>query len=329
MSLRKFTTEVTLILTVGLCFLGRQQDFAETPLSEEEAEQLHLYVVARRPLVRIRPQSVEFTDDEVRFVVGVQRGESFSESPMTVVHEFGSGATWESEWPHDEFSIRRSDGEVCMYGTVAQLSDRIPGWPLAARMLEVVYVDQAFGKDGERTAWDRLKSHATVQKILAETPRDQQVWIALAAVTDVQMTYETVPGPTATSDDEDNQHLSSIIGALERGDFRDKEAVALAEAGMIRYFQPQYNDRLKHRFPARKSVPLKTVRGLDVHGLIVEIQSDAVGNLIGTPMQKASMLHFAGFAIHVDDEREVTLALQSVAPKSIPASGGALSKDTP
>jgi len=316
MSLRKHTTEVTLILTVGLCFLGRQQDFAKMPLSEEDAEQLHLYVVARRPLVRIQPQSVEFTDDEVRFVVGLQNGESFSEFPMNMGHPFGSGATWESEWPYDEFSIRRSGGEVCLSGTVAQLSSVIPEWPLAARVLEVVYVGQAFGKDGERTAWDRLKSHATVQRILAETPRDQQVWIAMAAVTDVQMTYEIVPGPTATSDEEDNRHVASIISAVERGDFREKEAVALAEAGMIRYFQPEYNDRLKHRFPARNSVPLETARGLDVHGLVVEIQSDAIRNLIGTVAQKASTLHFAGFTIHVDDEREVTLALQSVSPKS-------------
>ena len=289
------------------------------PLSKDDAEGLHLYVVSRRPLVRIRPESVEISDDELRAVVGVQHGESFSEFPVTASHSFGSGTTWDSDWPYDEFSIRGNNGEIHLSGTIAHLCPFFPDWPLEARELGVVYVGQAFGKDGERTAWDRLQSHSTVQKILADTRRDQQVWIAMAAITDMQVTYEIAPGPTATSDDEDNQHWRSIVEAVERGDFRDREAVALAEAGMIRYFQPEYNDRLKHQFPARKSVPLETARALDLHGLIVEIHCDVAGNRIGSPTQKADMLHFAGFTIHVDDEREVTLALQSLAPMAVPA----------
>lgn len=309
MALRKYTTETTLVLTVVLSYLGRQQDFAATPLPDEDG--LHLYLVSRRPLVRIRPEAVLIGDNDIRAIVGIQRGESFSETTVETSHGFGPGLTWHSQWPYDEFLIRGPDGEDIASGNVAHLSAYFRGWPDAAREQEVVYVGQAFGKQGERTAWDRLQSHSTVQRILADTPRDQQVWITMAAVADVQLAYEMVPGPTATSDDEDNRHIESILEALERGDFRDKEAVALAEAGMIRYFQPEYNDRLKHRFPTRESVPLETARGLDLHTLVVEIQSETVRNRYGSPTRRAQYVHFAGFTVHLDEEREDSLALRA------------------
>lgn len=308
-ALRKYTTETTLVLTVELCYLGRQQDFAATPLPEDDG--LHLYVVSRRPLVRIRPESVVIDDTDIRATVGIQHGEAFSETVVRTSHSFGQGLTWHSEWPYDEFSLRNPDGDDLVSGNVAHLSTYFDGWPDVAHNHEVVYVGQAFGKQGERTAWDRLQSHSTVQKILADTPRDQQVWITMAAVSDVQLVYEMVPGPTATTDDEDNRHVGLIIEALERGDFRDKEAVALAEAGMIRHFQPRYNDRLKYRFPARESVPLETARALDLHTLVVEVQSDSVRNRYGSPTQLAQYVHFAAFTVHMDEGREETLSLQA------------------
>jgi hypothetical protein len=85
--------------------------------------------------------------------------------------------------------------------------------------------------------------------------------------------------------------------------FRDRDSVALAEAGLIRYFQPPYNDRLKHNFPAPRQVPLETARSFDFHGLVVELQGQEVGARFGSAIVPHSVLHFAHFAIHNDADR--------------------------
>ena len=50
----------------------------------------------------------------------------------------------------------------------------------------------------------------------------------------------------------------------------ERKAVALAEAGLIRGWQPKYNDRMKYNFPARKQISLETAQDLDLHNLVIE-----------------------------------------------------------
>ena len=309
---RKYTTEWTLVLTVNTVVLGRQQDLAQATLPDKPA--CHLYLVTRRPRVSIVPDTVVFSNEQVSGTVRLQRGGEYEQFEFTSSHPFGAGSSWHSEWPYEEFHIKDSGDAVVLKGTDALLDRMIDdGWPRDARLHEVVYVGQAYGQDGERTAWDRLKRHETVQRILAETPPDQQVWLSLAAITDVNLASEILPNvPTLKSASEDSEHSVAIMRAIRDGQFVDKTAVALAEAGLIRYFQPKYNDRLKYNFPDRKQVPLDAARALDLHGLVVELNGEGVGGVYGSPRVSQKLLHFAGFEVHLDDSRAITLALQSV-----------------
>ena len=85
--------------------------------------------------------------------------------------------------------------------------------------------------------------------------------------------------------------------------------MALAEAGLIRFFQPQYNDRMKYSFPARKQITLESVRRLDFHGLLVELQSQRVDGLYGSNVQKYSWIHFAGFFIRQGRDRGESIVM--------------------
>ncbi|TKH07593.1 hypothetical protein FC678_22630, partial [Peribacillus simplex] len=43
---------------------------------------------------------------------------------------------------------------------------------------EVVYIGRSFGKEGERTVYNRLKSHSTLQKIYAEKEDDKSIFLS-------------------------------------------------------------------------------------------------------------------------------------------------------
>jgi hypothetical protein len=307
---RKYITEWTVGITVSAAVVGRPQDLKQNKMPQMD-DPCHLYFVTQRPRISIDPSSVVITDDQFYCVLRLQRGGSWDEFPLRSPHRLGPGPLrWVADWPYEDFAIKDVEGRTISKGVVANLHVWIDDWPPAAKEHDIVYIGQAFGQAGERTAWDRLKKHETVQRILAETTPDKQVWLTLAAITDENLFPEIDPrGPTEKSSAEDDDHISLVVNYFESGSFREKEAVALAEAGLIRYFQPEYNDRMKYSFPARKQVPLESVRRLDFHGLIVELQSEAVDALYGSRAQKRAWVHFAGFAIHEDKERAGTISL--------------------
>ncbi|MFX9209017.1 hypothetical protein ABTN67_21890, partial [Acinetobacter baumannii] len=76
------------------------------------------------------------------------------------------------------------------------------------------YVGQAFA-EGKRTAIDRLKSHSTLQKILAETMSDypdDQVFIFNLVYDDyILLTSFDGRDKTSITGEEDNIRLKSII----------------------------------------------------------------------------------------------------------------------
>jgi hypothetical protein len=244
-------------------------------------------------------------------VLRLQRGPSWDEFPFECPNSLGQGPwRYRAEWPYEEFAVENSEGDIVSRGVVAHLHAWVVGWPTEAIKHDVVYVGQAFGRHGERTAWDRLKRHETVQRVLAETPPDLQVWLTLASISDLNVFPEIDPRfPTQKSSTEDDEHIDHVIGVVYNDAFKDKEAVALAEAGLIRYFRPHYNDRMKYTFPARKQVSLESIRNLDFHGLIVELQTDHIDLLYGSGAAGYAYDHFWGFAIHQDANRAGTLTL--------------------
>jgi hypothetical protein len=123
---------------------------------------------------------------------------------------------------------------------------------------------------------------------------------------------EISPKPGRLTDEEDNAHIDQVLKQVYRNGFRDRECVALAEAGLIRGWQPEYNDLLKYTFPARRQISLDTARELDLHGLVVEWQSldlpPKYWSRTGTP----NRLFFLGYEVHLDTERALTLSLSTL-----------------
>jgi hypothetical protein len=98
------------------------------------------------------------------FTLRLQRGDKFDEFRISERHflEDSTKLRWTSEWPYEDFKITNQKSlSVMGAGVVGLMHAYVRRWPTDAMKHNVVYVGQAFGQAGERTAWDRLRKHET------------------------------------------------------------------------------------------------------------------------------------------------------------------------
>ncbi|TIR16789.1 MAG: hypothetical protein E5X64_22000, partial [Mesorhizobium sp.] len=167
-----------------------------------------------------------------------------------------AGATRELRWPlppgarlmyEDEFWYvvdaegHRSFPDIDV--AVKRLSDE-----LDAISFEVLYIGQAYGKDGSRNALDRLLKHETLQKISLQGIPDGYRLNLLLLEVQPATTMFTVFNPFAKDTEQGSRRISSGLDKL----FNTSEAerISVYEASLIRYFQPRYNKEFKNSFPS-------------------------------------------------------------------------------
>ncbi|WP_043157302.1 hypothetical protein [Aeromonas diversa] len=261
---------------------------------QDVANNCHIYVIGKTPIISYCKESFKYQDGVlsgkiIYRIEGVLREKKFSfEFPLL------DGATEVklSAYPHREILTLDEDGNEIRYLPASAICMG-SGWHLENTELsdiEVLYVGQAFG-DGTRTAFDRLKSHSTLQKILAQAQYESPEY-------EVQiLTFEYAPYRIITqmdgragnviSDYRDMDRFRSII----KNHLSEREQICLVEAGLIRYFQPRYNEIYKENFPSDTHKILESCYDLDFSGLIVEINTEELRFRLFSPTVKASHHH--------------------------------------
>ncbi len=134
---------------------------------------------------------------------------------------------------------------------------------------EVCYIGQAQGKDGSRNAIDRLESHETLQKILAdENKKDRRVWVCLFEFTTNLITsHDGVSKEYIMSDLEDQNHAKKVLSDLPIYN----QVINITEAAMINYFKPFYNTDYVNNFPNIKHKGYRQYFDLDYNSLRIEL----------------------------------------------------------
>ncbi|WP_125740158.1 hypothetical protein [Acinetobacter lactucae] len=140
---------------------------------------------------------------------------------------------------------------------------------------KVLYIGQAFGNEqGSRNAVDRLKSHSTLQKILADclgTKPNSEILIGIFQFSRARLiTAMDGMAQTAISDDRDKKRLFNALDAT----IPLKAEIAMIEAALIRYFQPEYNVKLKHDLPSATSKTLQDCYKYDISVLAVNLVTE-------------------------------------------------------
>jgi hypothetical protein len=311
-SRRKFRTEFTLCLTVVGTGLLRASDLKKTDPPEEKS---HLYVISSTPVVTVDPANVVVGQGALVGKVTINNAGDLTQHDFALRYN-GAVAEWRSEWPHTDFTLHDKDGGLLKGGPVGLLGHLgAIGWPTEASTHEVLYIGRSYGESGSSTAWDRLQKHEKLQQILAERRPDREIWLTLATIIDTKIISETAPGGgMGTTDEADTDHYAEVFTFVRSEGFKDGDGVSIAEAGLIRAFQPRYNIQLKESFPSPTQKSLTTVRELDFHSLVVEWQATnlvvekamAVDRYMSDSVPSCA-LGFFTYTIHTDSARAATL----------------------
>jgi len=313
---RKYAIEVGLQVTSTHWHLYQTTDGGEGAAAHEAASgaSFNVYLVLERPKMIIDPDSLEVGEREVVGAFEVP-------GPSPERHEFrlpmsfptvNMAAT--SPYPHTELSLEVNGASVAG-GKLPLLHPWLITDYEEKDCFKVSYVGQAQGRKKERGALERLKKHETLQKIQADIidkRPENEVWIAVFDFEASFMWEMNSSSPNAEIGAEDSfEHLLAAEAALQN----DRELhINLAEAALIRYFQPEYNDKFKKVFPSNQHTSYTAVYEHDVNALFVvlgttsppiRLHSDKVepsgvhpafSSLLGTSLRQ-SMLNLLGAPI--------------------------------
>lgn len=301
-------------------------------MADEEkaiADRSHIYLVCRRPSLRFDPSTFVYANEQASgdllyFISGSENRVPFSiKFPLLD----GAQSASLSPYPHRELRTHDSKGNNVRYLPANALSIR-EGQHLSRpelANLEVLYVGQSFAS-GNRSAFERLQSHSTLQRILAEASYenpDCEIFVATFVYEPYRvLTLFDGKAKDAIHDDRDTNRFLSIMDRP----LKMSQQISLAEAALIRYFEPRYNKIYKTKFPSTKQKVLASCYELDFSGLSVEINTDDLHlRLFSDKIQPAThhisnielFAHSdrAGFFFFTDRDGDMKKAIKTESPR--------------
>lgn len=272
---------------------------------EDQLAKCHIYIIAMRPTPYFDPNSLRCENNLLSGTLCHKvNGEEIRTEFTNYLWKIEDNAILECPYPHREAICRLPDGSEGEYYIPASLlasEYRSPEYVL--NDYEVLYVGQAIGNKAKRSATERLKSHSTLQKILASTSQelpDNEIMIFMYEFENDQL-FSSTDGlaKDANNTSENEKRLMNAI----RNPPNKKQKIGLIEAGLIRYFSPKYNKIYKIKFPSTKHKILQSCKTLDATGLAVELDSSDLGCRLFSPTVAASDHHTAHFDLVSQEER--------------------------
>lgn len=301
MTKRKYLSEFGLNMVSGYCFLI-QQDHLD--LIDQTGVDPHIYIVGRRPKISLNPSSVAFEKDYVSGEFRKQIKDKYVSIPFKTRNMLGTHeVTLKCEYPYTEYEIIESGGNAIAGGKCALLLASF-GFEYWEHMdLEVLYIGQAYGKDGSRNAADRLKKHETLQGIYSEAIKnspDCDIWLILCTFEPLMLaSFDGRQKEYVTTIEQDTGHIKEVANA----DITEQQQINFTEASLIRYFQPSYNKIYKKSFPNPAHSTYSECYDIDLNMVSTEIQTEDIGLRLWSESVAPEWVHFSSFPLHSKKER--------------------------
>ena len=240
----------------------------------------NIYLIVRRRKIDICTNSLKIVDRYVHGDFKVQDGSGYEKHRFkgkqqldgNILNVFGNN------FPENRIHFQAFNGQIATvpaFKFVFDCESELEG----KGDLEVLYVGQSYGKEGEILALDRLSAHRTLQRILADTLYecpDHEVLLLLfryehyKKISSTEGDFSLEP---QASEEEEKKHFERTFNVL----FERRNRVSLAEAGLISYFKPPYNKIYKETFPSRKHKILEELLNEDFSSLMIEIDTSNIG----------------------------------------------------
>lgn len=304
-------------------FLTQQQWLdADEVVEKTTQDPCHIYMICRRPRITLDPDSIKYKGKTVkgRFLVhkaGAKIKIPFISKMPKPYPNFSLG----SEYPHTGV------------WTLNEKQERLQGWGAGHFMsligkelkdprqlkhldLEVLYVGQAYGKDGSRTALDRLKTYETLLAVYAKasaTAPNDEIWIVLLSFQPPikLMIFDGRSQELGTTDKENWKHYEKMVNT----EISENQRICFAEAALIRYFQPKYNNTFKYKFPNPAHKAYSECYDLDLNAVAVELQLLGIRARVYSDTVKPSFFHLARFPLHNAAQRRTMFDFGMPFPK--------------
>lgn len=172
---------------------------------------------------------------------------------------------------------------------------------------EVKYIGQAYGKDGSRSAIDRLLKHETLQRIALEgAPEGYRITLLLLSIQPGNRLI-TIFNPFAKDTQSGEQRIKQGLDKLFNT--TEEERVSLYEAALIRYFYPGFNKEFKESFPSTNLKILRDCYNKDFSAVIAEICMDGLPYTLWSKSVEAKRSHVARHDLHREEDRKIFFGL--------------------
>lgn len=271
----------------------------------------NIYFVLRRPKVTIDPNSVKIKGNKADFHLVIHHPTEGGAIKMSIeLKKAKSELEFYSEYPYNLFTFSDKNG-VLLGARPSTLIDSIQvqdNLDLPVLDYEILYIGQAFGKNGKRTALDRLSAHQTVQKIythsLTQNP-DSDIWMLLTNFEQQSMLMAAGADLIKVSEADSQLEKKKLEHLFDNNgiSITERQKINFTEAALIKYFQPKYNIEFKDSFPSTKHKSYSECFSLDVKALTIELDTSENTRRIYTKKTERTHHHVKMFEFNSDKDR--------------------------
>ncbi len=242
----------------------------------ERINKCHIYLLAKRPRLSIVPTSVRTRKNGLAFTVEYKLNGIIHRSKVKIPRsafrkeeaDFSA-----SPYPHRELVSYDKNGQELGSTIIGNFVHLFENVAEKARDLEIIYV----GKGLRNSAHDRMESHSTLQKILADVNShepDVEIFSLIYSFKYTKYAWRTFDVPTEFSGVAAQQHAEQGLGYKPALD----EQVSLIEASVISYFKPSTYNTHHLDFPKRRNQLLRNVQAADIAAIVVQLDNTNIGD---------------------------------------------------
>lgn len=305
----KYQIENGVAMEVSFARLLQQDDFENEIIKERIAnEKCHIYMVCARPSITFDPESIVINEDYIQGRFKINKGKTDEFHDFIKPNPSALRITdFHLEFPYREISFLNDEGKEVSGGKASFLYPHLVDQYNQCLDLKVLYVGQAYGKDGHRLAADRLASHSTLQKIYSDimyNSPNEEAWLVLLNFENYAVSMAGGDLSNASSSLEES--LNHFINFSTTPISFDQE-ITFTEAALIKYFEPHYNKEYKTNFPSSSHSSYDQCYKLDINSIMFVLETNNLFTRLYSESVEPLEIHAISFPLHSTQQRKSML----------------------
>lgn len=259
----------------------------------------HIYMILSRKRCSLKSQKITKDNPNIElFFDGLP--------PISIKMWENEQSDADLEISRDMFELKTLNGRKIISGKVSLFLNNLRYMQKIGSELndlfkyEILYIGQAFGKDGKRIATARLGAHETLQEIYSDCNMkypDREIWLLLLPF-EWNVLSSVANAPINVTND--NAHIQDVLS----NPLDERQVVNLIEGALIKHFYPKYNIRLKDTFPSPCHTSYNNCYKLDYNAVTVALALDELMYPVGNTFAGYKYRHIFNILFHNEVERK-------------------------